>query len=141
MTINVNVAMCVRSLETNRCTTHGSRWHEGLCATAEVLWAVRDERARQYARYGTNEDQADGTGENWLGAVGVELEAWEIEAEFRAEYEFTESQGQPVTWLQLVREEVAEAFCEKDPGRLEAELVQVAALCVSWIEKLRERRS
>ena len=64
----------------------------------------------------------------------------EFEDICRADYEFYEKlHGQP-TWMHLVREEVAEAFKEADPTRLEEELLQVAALCVSWVEKLQMRR-
>jgi hypothetical protein len=35
-----------------------------------------------------------------------------------------------------VREEVAEAFQEADGPALVDELIQVAALCVSWVERL-----
>jgi hypothetical protein len=40
----------------------------------------------------------------------------------------------------LVREEVAEVFQETDPVKLREELVQVAALAVSWIEKIDARQ-
>ena len=41
--------------------------------------------------------------------------------------------------MHLVREEVAEAFAESDPARLREELIQVAALAVSWVEKIDAR--
>jgi hypothetical protein len=41
--------------------------------------------------------------------------------------------------MHLLREELAEVFQETAPDRLEAELVQLGALCVSWVEKLRRR--
>lgn len=44
-----------------------------------------------------------------------------------------------VHWRLILEERVAEAFAEPDPEKLEAELVQVAAVCVAWIEGLRRR--
>lgn len=109
--------------------------------TIAVLENVFEERLRQVEKYGHNETLEDGTGECWLPFKGVlALTADEIEKGFRADYEQTEAiYGKP-TWMDLVREEVAEAFAETDPDRLEAELTQVAALCVSWVEKIRARR-
>lgn len=108
--------------------------------TEEVLADVLAERRRQVARYGHNEALEDGTGPDvaWLAPVS-HLGASLVEAEFRSFYEdHEESHGEP-TWSLLVREELAEAFAESDPERLEAELLQVAALCVSWVETLRRR--
>jgi hypothetical protein len=105
----------------------------------DVLETVREERRRQFDRYGTNADTEDGTGPEtcWLGPLNW-MPAKQIEQVLRADYlDFEEEQ--PVTWVHLVREEVAEAFAESDPERLEAELIQVAALCVSWVEKIRAR--
>jgi hypothetical protein len=44
-----------------------------------------------------------------------------------------------VTWRHILIEEVYEALAETDPERLREELVQVAAVCVSWIEDLDSR--
>jgi hypothetical protein len=113
-------------------------------STQFVLTDVAAERGRQIARYGTNSDLADGTGldERWLGHGLDPLQqhtAWDIQIDFRADYEAHEAEHGKPTWMHLVREEVAEAFQESDPARLRAELIQVAALCVSWIEKLDAR--
>jgi hypothetical protein len=112
-------------------------WKNG---TVEVLGMVMREREQQVARYGHNQDLENGTGPEvlWLGNTHAYLSALpaeRIELALRKEYERHE---QP-TWMHLVREEIAEAFKEDDPTRLEEELIQVAALCVSWVEKLRIR--
>lgn len=110
--------------------------------TKRVLLAVLEERRRQVAKYGLNTENCDGTGPNtrWLLPF-TSASATEIETNLRADYEnFEEEHGHP-SWVHLVREELAEAFAETDPARLEAELLQVAALCVSWVERLRERQS
>lgn len=108
--------------------------------TISVLDEVFEERKRQVARYGFNTDLEDGVGAYetpWLPLT--DRPAAEVEAEFRRDYEdFESSTGFP-TWAHLVREEVAEAFTEDDPEKLQAELLQVAALCVSWVEVIRAR--
>ena len=40
------------------------------------------------------------------------------------------------TWLHILREEVFEAFAEDDPAKLRAELIQVAAVAVQWVEAI-----
>lgn len=99
-------------------------------------------REAQEERYGhLNDLLVDGTGPDvqWLPA-GVEFNAQQIQQWFRRDYEaqFDEEARLP-SWMHLVREEIAEAFEQSDPERLEDELLDVAALCVSWIERLRKR--
>lgn len=111
--------------------------------TVNVLQEVLEERSRQVERYGLNADLADGTGPTtrWVpkGTGPDGPTAAELERIFRQEYEqYEEENGQP-TFMHLVREEVAEAFQEEDPERLAEELVQVAALCVSWVALIRGR--
>jgi hypothetical protein len=110
-----------------------------------VLLEVREERSRQFDRYGSNGDLKDGTGpdKRWLEYTDPNLDmrtGKEIEAAFRSEYVSYEQHTGAPTWMHLVREEVAEAFMENDPARLRSELLQVAALAVSWIEKIDERQ-
>lgn len=124
-----------------RCPLHGGYMVlDHQCQTEKVLSEVREERERQFARYGTNEDLEDGTGPGapWLFPLLAQPAAW-IEARFRREYESHELRTGRPTWTRLLREEIAEAFMEDDPARLRSELIQVAALAVSWIEKLDAR--
>jgi hypothetical protein len=96
-------------------------------------------RETQEAKYGhVNDLLVDGTGPkvNWAMAMGPA--DW-VEKRMREDYEEFEAEEGLPTWMHLVREEVAEAFMEDDPARLEDELLDVAALCVSWIERLRKR--
>jgi hypothetical protein len=109
-------------------------------ATIQVLENVFSERLRQHERYGDNAENYDGTGPEtrWLRPY-TNVPAKDIEADLRHEYvAFEEETGAP-TWLHLVLEEFAEAAMEEDPTRLEEELTQVAALCVSWVEQIRLR--
>lgn len=130
---------CIHS--NRRCLSHGSKVSVAMshCTTASVLQAVSNERVNQYAKYGTNSSLIDGTGHgvHWIPAYPHDAE--DIERVFREDYDDHGGDG-GASWMRLVREEVAEAFQESDPERLEEELIQVAALCVSWVEKLRERR-
>lgn len=135
-----------------RCPIHGSPIlskdpddeESFICLTELVASHLSAERARQFTVYGTNNDNENGTGPNvrWIPSIPpphTSGAALQIEKACRDEYEMTESVGDTVTWMQLVREEVAEAFAEEDPSRLAQELLQVAALCVSWIETIIER--
>lgn len=123
-----------------------SRADEWQGTALAVLGDVMQERKRQVARYGHNEDLEYGTGPNvtWLGPEidpALVMDAEAIERTFRVDYEMHEAlEGKP-TWLHLVREEIAEAFAEIDSDRLEEELIQVAALAVSWVEKIRNKRT
>lgn len=105
--------------------------------TERVLELVRQERVSQEARYGdTNRLIVSGTGPDtcWLMPY-TSQPATTIQKTLREDYEEFEEDGLP-TWAHLVREEVAEAFQEAEGPALVEELVQVAALCVSWVERL-----
>lgn len=128
----------------DRCDRDGSVMQStflGDCMTRKVLQTVWDERERQFAQYGTNSELRDGTGPDaaWI-PEGDHSDCVATERTMRDDYESHMATYGAVTWMHLVREEVAEAFAEDDPEKLEAELIQVAALCVSWVEKIRERR-
>lgn len=106
--------------------------------TRAVLDLVLAERRAQEARYGeANESLLDGTGPEtrWLLPYTKDP-AENIQYWIRRDYEEFEDETGAPTWVHLVREEIAEAFQESDPGRLAEELIQVAALCVSWVERL-----
>lgn len=109
-----------------------------MSKTSKVLMDVFVERVRQEARYGdVNKSTESGTGPEtrWLLPYTTDS-AQQIEKELRADYEEFEDEA-PVTWAHLVREEIAEAFeLDPDDPRLVSELIQVAALCVSWVERL-----
>lgn len=127
------------------CGTHGNPWIDnfisgrGGCSTLTVLHLVAAERQRQYDQYGTNETLADGTGPQVRWAAPASgLVATDLEQDFRTSYEAADNLGR-LTWRHLVLEEIAEAFQETDPQRLTEELIQVAALAVSWVEKITAR--
>lgn len=107
--------------------------------TRAVLDLVLAEREAQEARYGkANVSIVDGTGPEtrWLQPL-CSFGATEIQKWLRSDYEEYEEEAGAPTWVHLVREELAEAFeLEPSDPRLAEELVQVAALCVSWVERL-----
>lgn len=106
----------------------------------QVLGEVQAEVQQQQERYGKENALAlDGTGPEvcWLPPeIDGPLSATAIEAVFRLDYEYLEH---PPTWMHLVREEVAEAFKEKDLEPLAEELTQAAALIVNWLVHIRQR--
>ena len=129
------------SAEDGTCTHHGGRMTSSTrCQTLGVLGEVGAERSAQFARYGTNEALEDGTGKSsrWL-APASDKPAVSVERLFREDYETYERSAGAPTWMHLIREEVAEVFMESDTDRLREELIQVAALAVSWVEKIDAR--
>jgi hypothetical protein len=106
--------------------------------TGDVLTDVVLERHRQIRLWGHNEDTPDGTGPGvrWARAMGT---AELVEKSIREMYDDKVRNGGALTWVDFLLEEVAEAFKEDDPEKLYSELVQVAAVAVSWCEKLRQR--
>lgn len=135
-------------LTPQRCESHGghlttTRPRDLIptsCQTEDVLVEVAHERARQFAQYGANEDIPLGMGPSvrWL-APYTPHDARTVERVLRQDYEERERQHGTPSWMTLIREEVAEAFSEGDPVKLRAELLQVAALAVSAIEKMDAR--
>jgi hypothetical protein len=97
--------------------------------TGGVLATISAERDRQDRKWGYNRDHADGTAPLWYGPEAVAKRAICDQA----------AKNGCVTWRLILEEEVTEAFAESDPKKLEEELVQVAAVCVAWIEGLRRR--
>lgn len=105
-------------------------------AGSKVLLEVADERVRQTAKWG-QQDHPNGTGPyklpmpygsgSWSAAVAAERLTLLTECA---------SQVGQCTWLHILREEVFEAFAEEDPAKLRAELIQVAAVAVQWIEAI-----
>lgn len=113
------------------CTCHASG-----DATAQVIAEVAAERERQKAKWG-EQNHPDGTGPDKLpmpygsGSWGAAVAAERLTLLTNCAAQI----GQ-VTWLHILREEVFEAFAEKDPTKLRAELIQVAAVAAQWAEAI-----
>ncbi|MFJ8798466.1 NUDIX hydrolase [Streptomyces sp. NPDC102487] len=97
---------------------------------AAFVTDVDVERQRQLAKWG-DQHHPDGT-----AITGDDERA----ANARHVCQAMASIGQGA-WRDVLWEEVAEAFAEKDPAALRTELVQVAAVCAAWIADLDSRPS
>lgn len=100
-----------------------------------VLYEVARERGRQDAKWG-EQDHPDGTGPKvyW---VPISSSAECVVEDARYTCQFKADRGE-VTWRDIALEEVAEAFTATGTD-LRAELVQVAAVAVAWIESIDRR--
>ena len=109
-------------------------------ATEAVLAHVLDERRRQDVKWG-EQNHSDGTGPDirWQPGIQSTATAAVLADEFRRRCQ-ANSPGED-TWRDILLEEVAEALAENDPAKLRAELVQVAAVAVQWIEAIDRRRA
>lgn len=93
-----------------------------LDGIANKVW---DERKRQIAKWGL-QHRPDGTNpRGWEFAL---LNA-------RATYERNLVNGE-LTWVDILREEVFEAFAAPNTENLKEELVQVMAVAASWLQDL-----
>lgn len=96
---------------------------------ALVVMDVLDERDRQDKQWG-EQNHPDGTGPTDRN-VNARLVAQAKNSKAVAK--------NTLTWELILIEEVYEAFAETDPVRLREELVQVAAVAISWIEAIDRR--
>lgn len=96
-------------------------------ATPLVLAEVEDERAKQDAKWG-EQNHPDGTSAEFIERALIAKKRNDILA-----------QEDGLAWRDILYEEVCEAFAEEDPERLRAELVQVAAVAVAWVEAIDRR--
>jgi len=95
-----------------------------------VLAEVAAERAAQDARWG-EQNHPDGTGNKSQQDQAERAREW-CQSAFGSGYG---------TWSDILAEEVAEANAERDPARLRAELIQVAAVAVAWAEAIDRRQA
>jgi hypothetical protein len=99
-----------------------------LPKSGRVLVEVGRERVAQDAKWG-EQNHRDGTGHD-CDKVTADRQRRACERAFR------EGWG---SWSHILREEVAEAMAESDPAKLRAELIQVAAVAVAWVEAIDRR--
>lgn len=102
---------------------------DGNDALAAVLDAVAAERGRQDNQWG-EQNHPDGT--------AADFTARAMRDSARVVCESKAKRG-ALTWADVLDEEYWEARAETDPARLRAELVQVAAVAVAWIEAIDRR--
>lgn len=115
--------------------------------TASVLDEIAAERERQTAKHGDQAHLPDGTGpDKWLSMDYYYIRRHGIRRDHLAEWAKTrtdaasQSKGDgSITFEHILTEEWAEAMAESDQDALRAELVQVAATAVQWIEAIDRR--
>lgn len=90
---------------------------------------VHRERDRQDAKF-PNQVLPSGTGGSWAQAMYGHLLGIMRDINDR------HSETHEATWESVLAEEVFEALVEEDPTKLRAELVQVAAVAIRWIENI-----
>ena len=98
--------------------------------TLGVVADIRRERAAQDARWG-EQNHPDGT-----GSIG-----WSWQADAARITADDAARAGTLTWRDILLEETLEAFAESDEDKLVAELTQVAAVAVAWIESVRRRQA
>lgn len=93
--------------------------------TNAVLLELGAERARQDLKWG-EQNHPNGTGAAVFAAMATEAKRLCDEAAKKKE----------LTWHLILNEEFMEAMAEGEPRDLRAELIQVAAVAVGWIEAI-----
>jgi hypothetical protein len=88
------------------------------------------ERERQFIKWG-EQNHKDGTGSTQDKTL-AEFSRQACDAAFKM------GLG---TWADILTEEYCEALAESDPVKLRAELIQVAAVCVAWVEAIDRREA
>ena len=91
-----------------------------------AIECIKEERARQDRKWGPDRSHPNGTGSPGTKDV-ADIARMECDNAFR---------GGWGTWRHILEEEVKEAFAEENPEALAAELIQVAAVCVAWIQDI-----
>ncbi|SDS28339.1 hypothetical protein [Microlunatus soli] len=107
----------------------------GTMSLTDVLADVAAERARQDARWG-EQNHPDGTGADYTLSEVPELDV--RFARTRCDRAFERGAG---SWEHILYEEFCEAMAEDDPARLRAELLQLAAVAVHWMEAIDARQA
>jgi hypothetical protein len=115
-------------------------------SAASILAELAAERARQTAKHGDQSHLANGTSPHTMfrdmpvvqrGARADHIADW-AKARCKAASQNEGGDGS-ITFEHILTEEWAEAIAESDPRALRAELVQVAAVAVQWIEAIDAR--
>lgn len=106
--------------------------------SGDVLEEVSHERGRQNHKWG-EQNHPDGTRDDRRLLRDTTLPTWGTICYRARNLTDAAAEDGTVTFLDILLEEVAEAFSEDVPARLRAELIQVAAVAVAWIEAIDRR--
>ena len=105
-----------------------------LNITGQVLREVAHERDRQEAKWGQqNHPDGTGPGRRWPALFSHTMSHSATIAKLQVDHE---ARSGTCTYGGILLEEVFEAMAEEDQQRLRAELIQVAAVAVAWVEKV-----
>jgi hypothetical protein len=102
------------------------------CDVWHVLKEIRDERKAQDTKWGE---------QNHPDFCGVDFSAYHdlpSADQIKAACDFDAKRGES-NWGTILLEEFLEAIEEREPGKLREELIQVAAVCVAWVECIDRR--
>ena len=114
-----------------------------MSSRSDVLVEIDAERDRQDKKWG-EQNHPDGTGINWVNqitpAFGWKDNASEHTADLAKLLTNRAARMGKGTWLNILLEEVAEAFAETDTDKLRSELIQVAAVAAQWVEAIDRRQ-
>lgn len=97
-------------------------------SSIRVIYQVEDEVENQRSQWG-EQNHPDGTGTEEMKYAAAIAKA-NCASGVRAG---------DLTWFDILTEEVLEAFAETDPDRIREELIQVAAVAVTWAEAIDRR--
>ena len=106
-----------------------------LPRSARVLEEVSAERARQDDKWG-EQNHPNGTRDDRRMLRDASMPTWGTICYRARGLTDASAKAGSVEYLDILLEEVAEAFSESDPNLLRAELIQVAAVAVAWVEKI-----
>lgn len=105
---------------------------------SKVLFEVDDERRKQDAKWG-EQNHPDYAPSKNLAKLKLVTEKWVKQAKNLCELQ---AKNGELNWATILAEEFAEAMDElafSSSSKLRAELIQVAAVCVAWIECIDRR--
>lgn len=105
-----------------------------------ILQLVNNEVVKQHQKWGQqNHPSLDPVLLNRSGVCTPErmCQEYEIPGELRSQFlcenAFKKNQG---TWAHIAVEELCESISEFDPEKRKQELIQLAAVCISWIDSI-----
>lgn len=101
-----------------------------IIASYNIYGELIAEREAQDAKFGSQIHLPNGTGSP------SSSHRWTFDADVQKNVTDFRADAGKLGWSDILAEEVAEAFAEDDPVKLRAELIQVAAVALAWLESI-----
>jgi hypothetical protein len=98
-------------------------------ATIRVAWDLVLERANQDQKFG-EQNRPNGTGDSHY---------WKMAGIAKMNYKIADRENK-LTFNHILTEEYYEALAERDEDKLRAELVQVGAVAMQWVEAIDRKK-